>query len=29
MPNCSNVIVNCIDFRYQTHIQKYIEETFD
>lgn len=26
MPNCSNVIVNCIDFRYQSHIQEYIKE---
>ena len=26
MPKCSNVIINCIDFRYQSHLQKYIED---
>ena len=27
MPKCSSVIISCIDFRYQSHLQKYIEET--
>ena len=26
MTKCSNVIINCIDFRYQSHIQDYIKE---
>ena len=26
MPKCSSVIISCIDFRYQSHIQKYIED---